>query len=240
MSQTPPSMVLLPGLAGHAGEFAAQRDRFGRHRRVLALDPFGEGDLRVSGQADQLANLVRRQHLGPVVVVGHSHGGVVSLAMAARHPHLVAGLIVLDAPILLPRAVRVLARAPLTALHTALARPLLRRFFTATFTEADTRAWRSEVLKRLDDVPARVARAAVHGTFTYDTAEALQRLAVPTMVVQANIPLRAERLPGHVLSHRVSGVGHWPHVHAPEAVNDLIARFIAAGHDAPATGTAAP
>jgi pimeloyl-ACP methyl ester carboxylesterase len=221
-------LVLLPGLGGHAGEFDAQAEQFGRQRRVLALDPFSAGDLSVDGQADQLAELVRRRGLAGVVVLGHSHGGIVALATAARHPDLVAGLVVLDSPLLLPRAVRALARVPLSVLRTRLAARVLRGFFAATFTESDPAAWRTEVLRRLDLVPRQVASAVVHGTFTYDTARAIDALEVPVLVVRANVPLRTRRLPGHVQVGDATGAGHWPHVHAPEVVNDLIAEFLSA------------
>src|SRR6476469_5291976 len=173
MSSTSMSMVLLPGLAGHDLEFMAQTEYFGQHRRVVALNPFRSGDLTVDGQSDQLAELVVRQRLNPAVVVGHSHGGVLALAMAARHPGLVAGLVVLDAPVMLPGGVRVALRVPLSALRTPLARPLLRRFFAATFSSQDRPAFRADVLRRLDSVPHEVAAAAVRGTFTYNTAAAL-------------------------------------------------------------------
>jgi pimeloyl-ACP methyl ester carboxylesterase len=228
MSSTSISMVLLPGLAGHDLEFMAQTEYFGQHRRVVALNPFRSGDLTVDGQSDQLAQLVVEQRLNPVVVVGHSHGGVVALAMAARHPGLVAGLVVLDAPVMLPAAARAALRVPLTALRTPLAMPLLRKFFAATFSDHDPLPFRAEVLRRLAAVPSAVAGAAVHGTFTYNTAAALRSLAVPTLVVRANIPIRMDQLPDRIDGAVVTGAGHWPHVHAPGRVNLLLEQFLSA------------
>ena len=102
----------------------------------------------------QFPAIASRPVQAPVVVVGHSHGGVVALALAARHPDLVAGLVVLDAPVMLPAAARVALRVPLTALRTPLAMPLLRKFFAATFSDQDPLPFRAEVLRRLAAVPA--------------------------------------------------------------------------------------
>lgn len=229
-------VVLLPGLAGARTEFAALVDRFAAAHPVHALDPFGAGDLTVDGQADQLAAAVRRLSCDPAavrrmsgdpaVVVGHSHGGLVALSMAARHPDLVAGVVLIDTPVLLPRAARLLARLPLAALGTPLARPAVRLFLAATFRDADPPAWRDEVLTRLAAVPLPVVRAVVAGTFTYDSTRRLRELTVPALCVRANIPIRLERLPSGVRTADIPGAGHWVHVHAADRTGDAVAGFL--------------
>ena len=44
-------------------------------------------------QADLLAQLITSRNAGPVVVVGHSYGGGVALFLAAQHPDVVKGLV---------------------------------------------------------------------------------------------------------------------------------------------------
>ncbi|MEV4508499.1 alpha/beta hydrolase [Dactylosporangium sp. NPDC049525] len=223
----------MPGLAGSGDEFSAQVAWFGggrpgdapggpARRRVVAVEPFTGGDLSVDGQARQLAALLEGQGDAPCVVVGHSHGGLVALSLAVQRPELIAGLVLLDVPLLLPPLARVLARLPLALLRTPLRKPLLRRFFRTTFREADGSAWRAEVLARLDRVPAHVVRAVVGGTFTYDSTSRLRALAVPAVCVRANIPVRLDRLPAAVRRVEITGVGHWPHVHAPEATHRAV------------------
>jgi hypothetical protein len=58
-------------------------------------------------------------------------------------------------------------------------------------------------------------RAVVAGTFTYDSTARLRALTVPAVCVRANIPVRLDRLPATVRGTEITGVGHWPHVHAP-------------------------
>jgi pimeloyl-ACP methyl ester carboxylesterase len=61
---------------------------------LLGVDPteFGRWD------ADELAEALDRRGAGPVGAVGWSDGGLVALALAARHPELVDRLVVIGTP----------------------------------------------------------------------------------------------------------------------------------------------
>lgn len=70
--------------------------------RVIAPDQRGHGD---SSHTDSytdddfvadIAGLIRHVDLGPVVVLGHSRGGITAYQLAARHPELVAALVIED------------------------------------------------------------------------------------------------------------------------------------------------
>jgi pimeloyl-ACP methyl ester carboxylesterase len=52
--------------------------------------------MRLTAQADLLADLVQDLAGGPVVVVGHSMGGVIALLLAERHRSLVRGVLDVD------------------------------------------------------------------------------------------------------------------------------------------------
>ena len=222
------TVMIVPGLAGDREEFAAQVT----YLSARVVGPFVDGDLTVDGQARRLAEVVTAQGFDPCVVIGHSHGGLVALSLAAQRPDLVAGLVLLDTPVLLPRLVRLLARAPLTVLRTPWGPGAVRRFFTATFTDVDGPDWRAAVLARLSRVPRAAGRAIVSGTFTYDSATRLRALTVPTLCIRANIPIKLHHLPAGVRGASLPDVGHWPHVHAPNETNRLIAEFLTALPDA--------
>jgi len=64
-------------------------DHRGHGRGLRAPDPFTLEDA-----ADDAAALVRHLGLGPVVAVGYSMGGPISMLLTRRHPDLVRGLVV--------------------------------------------------------------------------------------------------------------------------------------------------
>lgn len=66
-------------------------DLRGRGRSNALVGPAG-----MLSHADDLAAVARAQGLGPTVVVAHSMGAFVAVAFAARHPDLVARLLLVD------------------------------------------------------------------------------------------------------------------------------------------------
>lgn len=101
------SPVIL--LHGWLGSWALWRDTFeelGKEFRTYALDFFGFGDSQVRTQDFSVNNFVELvsqfiDRLGIVrpQIVGHSMGGTVALALAARYPHKVSKVTVIGSPI---------------------------------------------------------------------------------------------------------------------------------------------
>jgi pimeloyl-ACP methyl ester carboxylesterase len=75
-------------------EFRVSRyDRRGYGKSIDVGGPFG-----MTGQVADLLGVIGRAP-APAVVVGHSFGGDVALAAAQRHPELIAGVVVYEAPL---------------------------------------------------------------------------------------------------------------------------------------------
>jgi pimeloyl-ACP methyl ester carboxylesterase len=97
-------VLLLHGLAGYAGEWAETAGWLSGRARVVALDARGHGnserfpaDVGRGAHVADAAFAVERLGLRPVVVVGQSLGGLTALLLAAEHPNLIRGLVMVEA-----------------------------------------------------------------------------------------------------------------------------------------------
>ena len=101
-------VLLIHGGAEDADMLEAQAKTIAETgRRVIWYDRRGTGgstrtDWPGNGadqHADDAAELLRRLDAAPAVVLGFSSGGIVGLALAARHPEVVAEAIIWEAPV---------------------------------------------------------------------------------------------------------------------------------------------
>jgi pimeloyl-ACP methyl ester carboxylesterase len=99
-----PPVVFLAGLGNAALAFTWIARLVSRRTTVVQYDRAGlgwsaplKGALDAASAADTLAGALDRVGLqGPIIVVGHSYGGVVARVFAHRHRQRVAGLVMLD------------------------------------------------------------------------------------------------------------------------------------------------
>jgi pimeloyl-ACP methyl ester carboxylesterase len=104
-----PAIVMIHGIMGQVRHFAYNfAERIATDHRVILLDRPGWGHSTIRGkrpvigvQADMIAEALAKLGIEKPVVVGHSMGGAVSLALAIRHPEAV-GRLALIAPLTQP------------------------------------------------------------------------------------------------------------------------------------------
>lgn len=96
-------MVCVHGLGGSLVNWAAIAPTLAKSCRVLALDLAGFGRTRRNGRSSsvranqQLLHRFLAEVCGdPVILVGNSMGGLISILQTAAHPETVAGLVLID------------------------------------------------------------------------------------------------------------------------------------------------
>jgi len=98
----PAQILALHGLTGHGKRWQTLADGYLAEYAVLAPDLLGHGHSswaapwNIDENVAALAALLQTEADGPVVVVAHSFGGAIALNLAAAHPNLVSGLVLLD------------------------------------------------------------------------------------------------------------------------------------------------
>jgi pimeloyl-ACP methyl ester carboxylesterase len=96
-----PPLFLIHGLGGQLGNFTyALAGRLAKEFRVIAVDRPGSGystrpagaDPRLRAQGELMAKVIRALKLDRPLVVGHSLGGAIALAIGLDHPEYASGL----------------------------------------------------------------------------------------------------------------------------------------------------
>jgi pimeloyl-ACP methyl ester carboxylesterase len=194
----------------------------------LAGEPLGLAD-----QADHLAGWLRGRGEGPVILVGHSMGGVVALLLAERHAALARGVIDVDgnkSPDDCTFSGQAAGQDLATfraggfeklraAVHDLGRKRAAERGYHVSLCLADPRAYHRNSLE-LVEMSARE-----------DLALRLAALPVP-MVYVAGVPggasLRSRQLLGEagVTVMGISPAGHWPFIDRPEEFLHQMAVFL--------------
>ena len=244
--------MLIHGSGMNARSWVRQLQGLGGTLRMVALDLPGHGEsdsapaASVEDYAAAAAHFLVALDSGPVVIVGHSLGGAIAIALAARRPDLVRGLVLVASCVRLPLVdsvgERLVAYLP-GSLRRLLFFSMVKKVLFAPDAPADAiivtmqelRACRPETI--VNDV--RAARAM-------DLTEQARALDAPTLVLvgsrdRLTTPALAERLRGLIPGARLriaDGAGHMLPLEAPDWVNREIVDFIGS-LDAPARSASA-
>lgn len=260
-----PTLVCHPGGPGFSSRFFGDFAGLGDELELVLVDPRGTGATPRPGDRgayaieDYVADLEElREHLGleRLHLLGYSHGGVVAMAYAARHPRRVERLI------LLATAPRFHAEQD-EAMHAAMAERSGERWYAdavaaleaeqagGEFTDEELTdicdrelplyfARFGERERRfLDAVHERVNADALNRWNTqeftsFDLRPELDRIEAPTLVIAGArdficSPASARETAAAIRDARVAvvgGAGHVIHVEQPEALREEVLRFL--------------
>jgi pimeloyl-ACP methyl ester carboxylesterase len=242
-------VLFVHGNGGNRTQWAAQLEHLRGTRRAVAFDlrgmgesaPAGNADYSVPGFAEEVAAVADTLGLERFVLVGHSYGGAVVAAYAAKHPERLAGLVFTD--------VAGDIRNPPPAQAEALRRGLLpenyedftRRWFEGILVKG-TDATKTAVFRSLRTTRPEVFIAATNGLYTFDSAAALAAYRGPRLHIAsylADNPIAIHRGFKDMPVRVIRDASHWLMMDRPEEFNRLLDAFLA-GVTSPSPGGRGP
>ena len=231
-----PTFLFVHGWCGDRGFFAPQFGHFSAAHRVISMDLPGHGDspgpgaYSIEGLADSVAALGHELGLGRCVLVSHSLGSMVALALSERAPDLVGTVIMVDPPPLSKDVWKDFAGSLLPGFEGPDSADARRSFVEQMFLPTDDADRRARIVRTMCAAPDEVAIATVKAMAAFDAAAVLRGCAVPALVIASAVPTNGspylrEVNPAVTIGQTV-GAGHFLQFEVPDQVNLMIERFL--------------
>lgn len=206
-------------------------------RRHILVDLPGHGaspdsgDVSIATHAKAVLEAVPDERF---IVVGHSMGALVALAMAGQAPERIAGVVLVEPAHILPTEKaretaeimqRSLARFEPAEIVRTFARTQLRGPLDAPMAAAFDR-----LVETMAATPADIARRVWDAVLKFDGPAALARLATPTLAItidtSVNRPAELARANRLITTGQVAAAGHMVQFEAMEQVAAMIRRWL--------------
>lgn len=248
-----PPFVFVHGFACTHVDWQPQIEHFSATNAVLACDLRGHGatpgdshDCSIETYGADVAALLGELKLPPAVLVGHSMGCRVVLQACLAAPERVAGVVLVDGsrlgfgdPVVAERVMNEQLRATGYGVFA-------RRLFDEMFVVSSDPKLKSIIMERALQLTSEIGGTLFPRLVGWDARHmetALAAIKVPMMIVQSTT-MSAERIRVSLSAGQSSpwldlvklrapsarieiipGVGHFPQLETPGAVNALIADF---------------
>ncbi|WP_051370707.1 alpha/beta fold hydrolase [Mesorhizobium loti] len=237
-----PALVLVHGFTDTSRSFSLLAPHLAG-RRLIMPDLRGHGASQagngcaIADFADDIAGLIRHLRLDRPVVVGHSLGAMVAIALAARHNRLIGGLVVI-AGTLKPNFAR---DHSLVVGVQALRDPISPAdpFFTwwHACRPGVPQPFLAGLANDASAMPAARWRAILEEICLADLTDAAQKVIVRTLIIAGVLDPLFSEVHQEALSRSLSGAslvraekcGHNPHWEDPAFVAEVIHRTFRSG-----------
>jgi pimeloyl-ACP methyl ester carboxylesterase len=231
-------VVFLHSLAGTSRQWLPQLEHLRRSRRALALDLPGHGrssapeSVRIPALADAVGRVLDELGIDRSVLVGHSAGAAVAIALAGRRANQVAGLLLLD-PVGDQRRVPPDEMEPfLESLRSPDYEATIEAYWGSILVNADSTV-AAGVLRDLRATSSETVIGVLEALLTYDPIADLGRYDGPVLSVITHLnqaPYSLHNLVDDLPVIAVDGTSHWPQLDRPAEVNRIVDEFLEAIH----------
>jgi pimeloyl-ACP methyl ester carboxylesterase len=193
-----PAWVFVHGWTCDRSFFKPQYDHFGAQARAIALDLRGhgksplpdDGDYAIESFAGDVAALIDELGLAPAVVVGHSLGGVITCALAASRPDLVAVAVMVDpAPFVWPAGLRPAFEGLLDTMRGGDGGAARAALVDGMFMATDDARRKAEIVATMSALPMDIAIPAIASLFSFDGPAALAKVQCPIASLGSDGPV---------------------------------------------------
>jgi pimeloyl-ACP methyl ester carboxylesterase len=241
------TVVFSHGLLWSHRMFRAQVDALSENYRVIAYDHRGQGQSEVKAPfdmetvAEDAASLIQKLCDGPVHFVGLSMGGFVGMRLAARHPHLIKSLILLETsanaePVEnLPKYKTLNGIVKWLGIIPPVANKVMHIMFAESWlanpaNSAEIKFWKKELSSNRKTITGPVEGVI----YRRGVEDELAKITCPTMIVVgdedvATKPEKAKYIQLGVNGsklHSIEGAGHSSCIEKPAIINQLLLDWI--------------
>jgi pimeloyl-ACP methyl ester carboxylesterase len=235
-----PTVVLIHGLGSRPEHWLPTARYLARSHRLVLVQLPGHGEsampepFSLDGAVQALDAVLEAETHGPVVLVGHSVGGLVATAEALEHPHRVSGLVLVETA--LRPQVSATERTELMAALDLDYRGLLRAAYTAFGRDS---VQGLELYREVAALDSSAIKRWIRLALTADLSAEVARLHAPMLAVLAarswphGEPWRVTaaalgytRVPA-LSRMRIEGCGHFVMLDRPAELAQAIEQFLA-------------
>ncbi|MGW1892362.1 alpha/beta fold hydrolase [Streptomyces sp. NPDC002004] len=236
-------VVLLHGLAGHAGEWDDLAGALSRHYRVVAVDQRGHGsserhprDASRDAYVADVVAVVEQLDLHRPTLVGQSLGGHTAMLTAAAHPELVGALVLVEAG---PGGPNPSVQDEISALLEAWPTPFPSRRAAADFFGGGPvgEGWAAGLEQRDDGWWPRFDREVMVASLTENARRSFwdewTRISCPTLAIwgqrgiipQQEVDGMFQQQP-EMVALSIPGAGHDVHLEHPDILQQALRDFL--------------
>ena len=233
-----PPIVFIHGWCCDRTYFAPQTAHFSASQRCISVDLRGHGDsdkpdqdYSIDGFADDVAWLCEQLGVSYQLVVGHSMGGLVALALAGRTAGAPMAIAMLDSPILPSDGIRGLMTQAAATFHGPAYKDAAQALVAnSMFIPESDPALKARIIEAMGSAPQHVLASCWDAIGSFDDEAAARACRVPALFINAGgiaDTARFRTLCPQLLVEQTTGAGHFHQLEAPDQVNAMLERFLA-------------